>query len=498
MTGDGSRVRPQRVLGAPAASSRRVVLLVGAVFLIGVVVAAVGIDVRASWGARTTADEPQYLLTAISLFEDRSLDISDEIARERYEPFHEIGLNRQTEPLDSGAEISPHDPLLPVLLAIPMELGGWRAAKLTLAVVNGLLGALLLWTMVTRLGVRPTAGAVVTGTFAASAPFAVYGNQVYPELPAALAVAAGIAALTGPLRAGAAVVAGASVVALPWLSVKYVPVAAGLAGVALVRLWRNRTHSNPGSEPQKAAGREAWWFAGGLALSGALYIGAHLAWYGGLTVYSTGDHFQTAGEFSVVGTAMDPIGRARRLIGLLVDDKFGLAAWQPAFLFALPAMGAVAVRRPAWLPAVAVPAALGWLNATFVALTMQGWWWPGRQVVVILPALVLAVAWWVDRGGPRRLVWFVIAGLAGVVSYLWLVVEGLRDQLTWVVDFFETSNPLYRTWSEVLPDYLDVTARTWMLHGAWIVVAAGAVYLGVRSERALPEGTLSESAATRP
>ena len=38
------------------------------------------IGARATYGAKTTADEPQYLLTALSIAEDFDLDISDEIA----------------------------------------------------------------------------------------------------------------------------------------------------------------------------------------------------------------------------------------------------------------------------------------------------------------------------------------------------------------------------------------------------------------------------------
>jgi hypothetical protein len=51
------------------------------VVLVGVVVAAwcaVVAPARATYGARVTADEPQYLLSAISLAEDRDLDIADE------------------------------------------------------------------------------------------------------------------------------------------------------------------------------------------------------------------------------------------------------------------------------------------------------------------------------------------------------------------------------------------------------------------------------------
>ena len=75
---------------------------------------AVGIAAHATYGARVTADEPQYLLSAISLGEDGDLDISDEIAREAYRPFHRVDLDPQTVALDdSGRHVSPHDPLLP-------------------------------------------------------------------------------------------------------------------------------------------------------------------------------------------------------------------------------------------------------------------------------------------------------------------------------------------------------------------------------------------------
>ena len=437
--------------------------------------AAAGIGVRATYGAQASVDEPQYLLTAISIAEDRSLDISDEIAGERYRPFHEVALDRQTEPQPDGSEVSPHDPLLPLLLALPMELGGWVGAKFLLALTNGLLGAVLVWTAVRRFSVPVRTAALAVVVFVASAPFAVYGNQVYPELPAALAVAVSIALLTGPLTARALWGLGAAVVTLPWLSIKYAPVAAAIALTAAWFLTRS-------GERSKVAG-----LLGGLALAGVAYVTAHLAWYGGVTVYSAGDHFASTGEFSVVGTQVDLVGRSTRLVGLLIDDKFGLALWQPAFLLALVALGAMVRARPQGSGVLAVVAVVGWLNATFVALTMQGWWWPGRQTVIVLPALVIGIAWWTARGLRRS---WIVGGLGaiGVVSYLWLVVEGVAGRLTWVVDFFDTSNPWYRLAAEVTPDYLDPTGTTWLLHGLWLGIAAALVVLGYRSERGDPGG----------
>jgi len=423
--------------------------------------AAAGILVPAAHETRTTADEPQYLLTAISLAEDGDLDIADELADGRWRPFHALPLPQQTEPLAGGRRLSPHDPLLPLLLAGPVAAAGWVGAKLAMAVMAGLLAALLLWTAVRRLGVPVATAVLAVAVLACSPPLAVYGSQVYPELPAALAVLAAAAALTttGVPSVGATVVVGVAVVALPWLGVKYAPVA---AAVALVACWRLA---------REGRARRALALAGSLALAGVVFLVLHRWWYGGWTPYAAGDHF-VSGELSVVGTDPDYLGRGRRLVGLLVDRGFGLAAWQPAWLLAVPAVAALARRRPAGWTAIALPLAAGWLVATFVALTMHGWWFAGRQVVVVLPLAALAVAWWTGPDRRRRLL-LAMAGAAGVLAFGWLVAEGAAGRVTWAVDFAATTNPLYRAWRLALPDYLAMSRWSWVLHVAWLAFLAG-------------------------
>jgi hypothetical protein len=423
--------------------------------------AAAGILVSATHETRTTADEPQYLLTAISLAEDGDLDIADELADGRWRPFHALPLPQQTEPLAGGRRLSPHDPLLPLLLAGPVAAAGWVGAKLAMAVMAGLLAALLLWTAVRRLGVPVATAVLAVAVLACSPPLAVYGSQVYPELPAALAVLAAAAALTttGVPSVGATVVVGVAVVALPWLGVKYAPVA---AAVALVACWRLA---------REGRARRALALAGSLALAGVVFLVLHRWWYGGWTSYAAGDHF-VSGELSVVGTDPDYLGRGRRLVGLLVDRGFGLAAWQPAWLLAVPAVAALARRRPAGWTAIALPLAAGWLVATFVALTMHGWWFAGRQVVVVLPLAALAVAWWTGPDRRRRLL-LAMAGAAGVLAFGWLVAEGAAGRVTWAVDFAATTNPLYRAWRLALPDYLAMSRWSWVLHVAWLAFLAG-------------------------
>jgi hypothetical protein len=437
--------------------------------LVGLLVAlaaAAGAAVAAAPGARLSGDEPHYLLTAISLAEDGDLDIADELASRRYRPFHTLPLDAQGAPMADGQHLSPHDPLLPVLLAPATALGGWLAAKLTLAAMAGLLAALLVWTAVRRLGTPLPAAVLVAGAFGLSPPLAVYATQLYPELPAALATTVAIALLTGRLGPPARWALAASLVALPWLSVKYVPVVATLAGIALVRLCRRADY------------RPAVRLVVVLAVAAAAYLVLHQRIYGGWTPYAAGGQF-ASGEFGVMGDDPDHVARSGRLLGLLVDTRFGLAAWQPAWLLAVPALAWLLRRRPPGWAALGLPLAAGWLTAAFLAVRMHGWWWPGRHTVATLPAAVLAVAWWVGTYQPPRatLRWI---GAVGVVGYAWLLVEGAAGHHTWVAGFWRTSYPPYQLWRLALPDLQHVGAGTWILGAGWLAVLAS---LAIRSWR---------------
>ena len=186
-------------------------------------------------------------------------------------------------------------------------------------------------------------------------------------------------------------------------------------------------------------------------------------------------------NFSLLSFHPDPnyLGRSVRLLGLLVDREFGIAAWQPAYLLLVPAVAySVRTRRPHRVLLIAL-LGTGWLVATFLAQTMHGWWWPGRQLVVVLPAAVLLLALWIDNLRMQRL--FAALGALGVLSFVVIALEATTDRRTLIVDFYETANPLYQAWSRLLPGYRLEPAGTRLLHTIWLMAIAGLAWWGWRS-----------------
>ncbi|MGH3614321.1 MAG: hypothetical protein ACRDRK_17375 [Pseudonocardia sp.] len=462
---------------------RALLLLVATV---ATVAAALGIGVRALETAHVAVDEEQYVLTAISLAEDGDLDIADELVAQRWRAFADVPPQIETSVLADGTQISPHDPLLPLLLAGPVALGGWVGAKVALSLLAGTVAALTLWLAVRRFGVRARPAAIGVGIASASMPLAVYGQQIYPELPAALLTLLGVLALTGSIRDRELVLLGLVVTALPWLSIKYGLVAAALLAVGAMRWWRAGRH------------REVVVAGATLTAMGAVYLAVHKVVWGGWTSYASGDHFAQTGEFAVIGIDHSYLERGLRLVGLLLDREFGLVPWQPAWLLVVPAVAAtLAADRaridPAWSAgearngtaragrtALLWPLAAGWFVATFVALTMHGYWSPSRQLVVVLPLAVLVTLHWLDGASSAIRTTALGLGLAGFVGYGVVLVQGWLRQTTWVVHFVDADAPVYRLLHPVLTDWRGEYRPA---HFAGLAVVVVLAELGRRSVR---------------
>jgi hypothetical protein len=69
-------------------------------------------------------------------------------------------------------------------------------------------------------------------------------------------------------------------------------------------------------------------------------------------------------------------------------------------------------------------------------------------------------------------------GALGVVTYAWLLVEGIAGGAKWLTALANTTNPLVRGAHVMLPDF---AAQTWLLGTQWL---AGLAVLAAVASRA--------------
>jgi hypothetical protein len=138
---------------------------------------------------------------------------------------------------------------------------------------------------------------------------------------------------------------------------------------------------------------------------------------------------------------------------------------------------------------LAAPLAAGWLNATYVAVTMHGFWWPGRQVVVVLPLVVVLVTAWVDRLRPAGRLGCAALALAGVLVYTRVLATGWAHRTTWVRAPDDTG--LRPVLARLLPDDRVLATGDRLRLAAWLaagLLAAVAATLAARGrEPACPD-----------
>jgi hypothetical protein len=467
----------------------RRVWLVTFVVVLGCGQAAVGM--RASRTATVTGDEPFYLATAQSLVSDGDLDLRDEYAslgQREFDRFWDgsVPLWRQMKPAEDGRLLAPHEPGLPLLIAPAYAVGGLDGVRRFLVVVWAV-GMAFAAVVVRRVldgsasvgggggnrggdrggngvgnGVGNGGGdgralawlaigaAVVVG---AGVPGLVYASQVYPEGAAACCVAAALALLASSKARPVALAL--VLVALAWLGVKYVPLAALLAA-----FWaRSRPHL--ASSAPKA---RRWWpeaVAGVIvAVAAAHYVWWHMHTFGGLTPYGANVVWAGEGTASILADHLDLTDRTYRLYGLFLDARFGLFVWLPA---AVLAVAGVERRTARYAAALAVCVLMG----TFASITMMGWWFPGRMLVAALPALAVLLA-----VGARRVPrWVAIALGAWSLAIAAAVAWGAHHR--WIrlaVDPFVLGAPLPPRW--LFPDFRQFGVAEVAVSLGWLAAAA--------------------------
>ena len=383
---------------------------------------AAGAGLHASPVEDLSAPEAHILLLTRSIVDDGDLDLSDEYGAAAWRPFYGGTLVPLTGPRERG-QLEPIAPGFALLCAPAYALGGRLAVELWLAALAALGYVAAAW-IARRMVPDPwaTGGVLAVGL---SPPAVVAATTIAPDAVAASALA-GAAALALAARerplARLTAWAGTLLATLPWLGVRFMaPGAVVLAGV--YRWPRRRQRGLAGLVGVEVA-----------LFSTVLFVSINDRLYGGLTPYA------------VLPEGVSPTGahglaahleRWPRLLWLWVGRPEGLLLWAPVCAMAFVALGLLARSRRARLAQVlgeqvdvevtasflAAVCAAAVLVAAFLSPTIAGPWFPGHELVAVLP-LIGALASWGLRRFPRA---GALLGVLTVLLTVWVLVAVRAD-----------------------------------------------------------------------
>jgi hypothetical protein len=429
-------------------------------------------------------DEPHYLVIAQSLWRDGDLRIENNHTRGDYQEYFHRTLTPHYLTRGVDRQIYSIHPIgMPVLMTPVYAIGGYD-----LVVYALLLLAAIAMTSAWRLAWAVT-GSASAATFAwavlALGPPWIFNTfAVYPEVPAACAVALAFAWTTGwhaerdahrhpldvPVWRWWAT--GVAIGCLPWFSTKYLVMAAVLGGVSLLRAWV--------PWPSAVTRSRAMVRTLAVAVPNAISLAAWFLFF--KVIWGTWSPTAPYGSQRETRLEYLPAGGP----GLLFDQEYGIVAFAPALLMVLPGLWALwrqrGARRRLAIEIVAVFAGLlGVVGAFHI-------WWGGsaivgRPLVSALPVLVLPVAaHWTAcatqplRRAAQRLLLCVGTAMTVLLASAQgglLLVAG-RDGTSQVLEYLAPSTPVWT----LLPTFLrQPPAQAWLAVALWAGVALVAGHL---------------------
>ena len=413
--------------------------------------------IRATRGASITGDEPFYLLTTQSLLADGDFDLRNQYAARSYKSFfdHRGGLWLQSVERPDGRLLSPHNPGLSFLVVPGFALGGLAGAQAQLLVLAAA-AMTLAFVLADRLtGRRAVCWAVALGVGLTASAF-IYSTEVYPEFPAALVLALSLLLVTRQRVFGVAdgLLLAAVLTMLCWLGVKYAPLALPVSGYFLLKA--------------DGSGRLALVIAG--AASAGFFAWFHLHLFGGLTPYGVSVVYAQWDTIEILEGHVDFKERYYRLWGLFVDRRFGIGRWAPLLLAAVPGLALLAAAGWAHRLALAV-ILVQMVIATFVAITMMGWWFPGRTLLTVLPLFVIPISLLVARAPLWGRITLVMLGVLTLATTSGLALASRAGEVSIAVDPFDMGFPPFQGLAGLFPLYTWWTTETWWLTIFWLVMA---------------------------
>lgn len=351
---------------------------------------------------QVTGDEPHYLVIADGIVRDASFDVNQAYAREfAKRRIFPAGLapadavpgasNTHGLPGPNGL-FSGHNIGLPLLMALPMKLGGTQGSKLFMILLSSW-GVVLAWKVSRYYGASPALATLAVVALTTGLPMLPAANQIYPDLLAGLISLSGLYWLvTGQYQRRGLVTFGyaLAVAFLPWLQIKF---SAAAFILVLAAVWLSI------QQRRNALQTLLWPLSFGISI--LLLASYNYYAYGKMSGPYQSDALELSANALMV------------LVGLLVDQNQGMLMQNPMLMLGVMFLLPLARREPklmlTWLLvflALLVPNAMhpnwygggsfsgrfGWSAALCLFLPTLAAIQPLRERVGKRPLIILLIA----------------------------------------------------------------------------------------------------------
>ncbi len=443
-----------------------------------------------------SGDEPHYLIVTHSLVSDGGLDVAEDYRQRVHAPYHPASLSPHYKPgLAEGTRYSMHGLGLPLLLAPAYAVGQRLGPEAMVALPRALLAllyGLFAWVLYGFIEetVSPRAAAYGTAATTLLAPLLFAPLFIFPEVPAMLLALFAFRELCvgrDAARRAPEMWCGLALAALPWVGVKYIP----LAGtVFLAGIWC-----------AAPAGRVSRAWRSGAPLAGGLLLHALFTWalYGSISpaaIYLGAGPQAGApalgSDWSAYIAAWP--GAVTTAIGFVLDQKEGLLAYGPHFLLAIVGFGWLWRQRRGLVVILAL-VVVSYVGPYALSQQLSGQGPPVRPLMAVLWALGPALGAGLALATTRRGYAALRGGLLALSTMLTLVYATQpqllpHDYPVVASRLLQNYTPYGSGWWRLFPQWVNVEQPNWAVTSVWTLVV---VVLGVFLWRC---GTRAADAAT--
>jgi len=400
-----------------------------ALFLTAFLIYNLGAAALVFQGLSFSGDEPYYLLTSHSLYQDQDINVADEYDDGEHAHFYppelypqvRLGIYARVGRLGPDHRYPVNQPGISALILPWYALSQLFQGRILIWLIKGSLAfwtallGLQIYLLTTQIWRREKLSLFIWLIYSFTAPVFFYGFHIYPAIPIALfsVYIYRKAAGPGPLPLRQYLLCGLLLALFPWFGLKYNMIFWPLLAVAAHHFIRYH----------RIGRRILWFLAAPLAAMAAFYVYVH-ALYGTFNPIAIYEGMLTAEKLQNFRDIMRDTPLMLRVDSFLdyfLDQRDGLLLYAPWYFFALPGLIEMFRRARKTLLAFLLLAAPFLFNYAFFA-HRQGGSPPGRVLAPLSWMGAVAVGYFLVHNRKRlySLLFYAAAGLSTVLVVLLL------------------------------------------------------------------------------